>query len=37
MNEQDQPQAGGMVVGDQEMIRITNMHKWYGQFHVMSR
>ena len=35
MNEQDQPQAGGMVVGDQEMIRITNMHKWYGQFHVL--
>ena len=35
MNEQDQPQAGGMVVGDQEMIRMTNMHKWYGQFHVL--
>jgi len=24
-----------MAVSDQEMIRINEMHKWYGQFHVL--
>ena len=27
--------AGNLAVGDQEMIRINEMHKWYGQFHVL--
>jgi len=27
--------AGNLSVGDQEMIRISEMHKWYGQFHVL--
>jgi len=27
--------ADSMVVSDQEMIRIKEMHKWYGQFHVL--
>jgi len=27
--------AGKMAVSDQEMIRINEMHKWYGQFHVL--
>ncbi len=27
--------AESMAISDQEMIRITNMHKWYGQFHVL--
>ena len=40
MNDQDMAQVQGDVtanlsVGDQEMIRINEMHKWYGQFHVL--
>ena len=27
--------TGSMAVSDQEMIRINEMHKWYGQFHVL--
>jgi len=27
--------AGSMAVRDQEMIRVHEMHKWYGQFHVL--
>ena len=34
MNDHDTAQAQ-LAVGDQEMIRITDMHKWYGQFHVL--
>lgn len=34
MNDQDTAQAQ-LSVSDQEMIRITEMHKWYGQFHVL--
>ncbi len=32
-----QAQGGGasMQVSDREMIRVTDMHKWYGQFHVL--
>lgn len=26
---------GSLSVSDQEMIRVTEMHKWYGQFHVL--
>ena len=40
MNDHDTAQvqgaaAGNLSVGDQEMIRINEMHKWYGQFHVL--
>ncbi len=36
MSEQQSEQtAGQMSVSDQEMIRIAEMHKWYGQFHVL--
>ena len=40
MNDHDTAQvqgqaAGNLTVGDQEMIRINEMHKWYGQFHVL--
>lgn len=37
MNDQNNTHAAqsNMRVSDQEMIRITNMHKWYGQFHVL--
>jgi len=40
MNDQDTAQlqgdaAANLSVGDQEMIRINEMHKWYGQFHVL--
>ena len=40
MDDQDMAQVQGDVtanlsVGDQEMIRINEMHKWYGQFHVL--
>jgi len=27
--------TGSMAVSDQEIIRINEMHKWYGQFHVL--
>ncbi len=37
MSDQDTAAAAQskMQVSDQEMIRITQMHKWYGQFHVL--
>lgn len=37
MNDLDSAPAAqaSMSVSDQEMIRITEMHKWYGQFHVL--
>ena len=40
MNDQNNAHAQGdpaanLSVGDQEMIRINEMHKWYGQFHVL--
>ena len=37
MNDLDSTQAAqaSMSVSDQDMIRITEMHKWYGQFHVL--
>lgn len=37
MNDLDSspPAQGNMSVSDKEMIRITEMHKWYGQFHVL--
>ena len=41
MNDQDSVQAetqataNKMSVSDTEMIRINEMHKWYGQFHVL--
>ncbi len=37
MNELDSAQStqANMSISDQEMIRITEMHKWYGQFHVL--
>ncbi len=35
MNDQEHVASSNMQVSDQEMIRITNMHKWYGQFHVL--
>ncbi len=31
----NQRDSGSMAVSDKEMIRITEMHKWYGQFHVL--
>jgi general L-amino acid transport system ATP-binding protein len=33
--QQTELSAGQMAVSDQEMIRIVEMHKWYGQFHVL--
>jgi len=36
MSEQQSEQsAAKMAVSDHEMIRIAEMHKWYGQFHVL--
>ena len=37
MNDQDTAPVAqsNMQISDQEMIRITGMHKWYGQFHVL--
>ena len=37
MNDQDSAQSAQakLSISDQEMIRITDMHKWYGQFHVL--
>ena len=37
MNDQDTAPVAqsNMQISDQEMIRITDMHKWYGQFHVL--
>ncbi len=37
MNDQDTAQSAQakLSISDQEMIRITEMHKWYGQFHVL--
>ena len=37
MNDQEtaKVEAPNMQISDQEMIRITGMHKWYGQFHVL--
>jgi general L-amino acid transport system ATP-binding protein len=34
MNDQDQS-AASLSVSDEVMIRINEMHKWYGQFHVL--
>ncbi len=34
MNDQNQT-AASMSVSDEVMIRISQMHKWYGQFHVL--
>ncbi len=34
MNDQDQS-APSLSVSDEVMIRINQMHKWYGQFHVL--
>ena len=34
MNDQNQS-AASMSVSDEVMIRINQMHKWYGQFHVL--
>ena len=37
MNDQDSTQLSqsNLSISDQEMIRVTEMHKWYGQFHVL--
>lgn len=37
MNDIDSAQSAqaSLSISDQEMIRITEMHKWYGQFHVL--
>ena len=32
---QTEPTAAELAVSDVEMIRISEMHKWYGQFHVL--
>ncbi len=35
MTDHEAQGAASMQVSDQEMIRISEMHKWYGQFHVL--
>ncbi len=35
MTDHEAQGAASMQVSDQEMIRINDMHKWYGQFHVL--
>ena len=35
MTTSDQQTAGGMQIQNEAVISITNMNKWYGQFHVL--
>ncbi len=34
-SEQQDPSPGKMEVSDEVMIQVLNMHKWYGDFHVL--
>ena len=34
-SEQQDPRPGKMEVTDEVMIQVINMHKWYGDFHVL--